>query len=496
MIDLPAHIDAAADTPLHRQVYDAVRSAILTGRLRPGERLPATRTLADDLGLSRMTVAQAYDQLRSEGYIEGRHGSGTYVAPGLPDAALHAGVGGDSSAVGGQVSVRLSSWGRQVMGDTYRRQLREEGSRTYRWDFRPHRIASDLFPWDAWRASVDRALAEDREHLLPYPPTAGHPALREAIAAHIARFRGVVCTPDQVVVVNGTQQGLNLLTQLLLDGGDAVAVEDPGYPTARRVFESRGLRIIRVPVDADGMEVAELEDRGSPQLVHVTPSHQDPTGATLSLARRAALLEYAERTGCLIFEDDYDSEFRYEGRPVESLQGLDRHGLVVYAGSFSKSLLSGLRIGFLVLPSALVEAVVAAKAIWDGGTPMLEQAALARFLQSGDFERHIRRMRRLYRRRRDALVEALSEEFGPRASVGERHGGLNVLVGLDMDISAIELSRRAASAGIGVRAASSYYAQPPTAPTFLLGFGAIPDEEIRAGIGAFASIARALTAST
>ncbi len=476
-------IDPASDTPRHRQVYDALRQAILTGRLRPGDRLPATRSLAGDLSLSRTTVAEAYDQLQSEGYIQGKHGSGTYVAFDLPEAAFHSAHHQAGNALISP-SVPLSRWGRQVTESA----PPSEPAAEFLYDFRPHRGAADLFPWAGWRASVDRALAGDRNILLRTPPIAGHPELRSAIAEHVARYRAVRCTAEQVVVLNGTQGALNLLAQLLLDPGDRVAVEDPGYPAARLALAARGLSVTRVPVDAEGLVVEELVRAGAHRLVHVTPSHQDPTGATLSLSRRVALLEEAGRRGCLIFEDDYDSEFRYEGRPVESLQGLDHRGLVVYAGTFSKSLLAGLRLGFLVLPPPLVEPFVAAKAIWDGGTPMLEQAALAQFLLSGDFERHIRRMRRLYRRRRDALVEALPRHFGERAEVGARHGGLNVLVTLDVPLSDAEITERAASLGIALRPASAYYTHAPAKPTFLMGFAAQDEQTIERGIARLASI--------
>jgi GntR family transcriptional regulator/MocR family aminotransferase len=236
------------------------------------------------------------------------------------------------------------------------------------------------------------------------------------------------------------------------------------------------------------MVVEVFAASGPHRLVHVTPSHQDPTGATLSLTRRLQLLDVAGRTGCLVVEDDYDSEFRYEGRPVESLQGLDRNGLVVYAGTFSKSVLPGLRIGFLVLPRPLIEPLTAAKSLWDSGAPVLEQAALAEFIRCGDYERHIRRMRRLYRSRRDALLEALSERFGERVVVGERQGGLNVLVTLDLDVTDVELARRAATRGIGLRPASPYWVHPPGHPTFLMGFGGLPEDVIRAGIRELAAV--------
>ncbi len=486
--DLLVAVDPTSEVPLHRQVYDGVRSAILTGRLKSGDKLPATRALAVNLALSRTTVAEAYDQLHSEGYIFGRHGSGTYVAPDLLEGTVHDGraVSIERGRSGAQTP--LSAWGRQVLAGVETHSASEQAA-PWRFDFRPHRIANDAFPWNAWRASVDRALNEDREHLAPYPPIGGHEGLRTAIAGHVSRFRAVNCSPDQIVIVNGTQQGLNLVAQLFLESGDPVAVEEPGYPVARQALAARGLRVNRIPVDEDGMLVERVAAAGPQRLVHVTPSHHVPTGATLSLGRRMALLEVAADTGCLVFEDDYDSEFRYEGRPVESLQGLDQSGLVVYAGTFSKSLLAGLRIGFLVLPPALVRPFMAAKLAWDGGTSMLEQAALAQFMESGDYERHIRRMRRLYRHRRDALLSALDDAFGATAITGGHHGGLNMLVTLRISSTGSDLAARAAERGIALRSASPYYEVPPEYPTFLMGFAGLTEDEIREGVARLAALA-------
>ena len=478
-------IDRDSTAALHRQVYEGLRAAILSGTLTAGERLPATRVLAEQLSVSRSTVSDAYDQLRAEGYIEGRHGSGTYVASNLPGNGLqhHRSSPGSDERI---PTIALSRWGTRVI------QSAEEGiddvpTQRYRYDFRPHRVAEDQFPWDAWRASVDRALAGGRDALF-YAPAAGHPQLRETVAEHVAKHRAVRCTPDRIVIVNGTQQGLNLLAELLLDSHEKVAVEDPGYPAARLAFEARGLAISRIPVDRDGIIVPRLTEEGPFRLVHVTPSHQDPTGATLSLARRLALLEEARRMGCVIVEDDYDSEFRYEGRPVESLQGLDSSDLVVYAGTFSKSVFAGLRIGFLVLPRRLVRPFVDAKSAWDSGAPMLEQLALVEFMRSGSFERHIRRMRRLYHERRDAMVDALIGAFGDRVRVGERHGGLNILVSLDVGEPPDRTVRRAQVVGIGLRSVSTYYAEPPTRATFLMGFAALPAPAIVDGIRRLAAL--------
>ena len=465
----PMIIDPSSDAPLRRQVYEHLRTAILTGDLPPGERLPATRHLAEELDVARSTVAEAYGQLRVEGYVRGRRGSGTYVSPDLPSERR---LPGDARS--SRPRIRLSGWGERVAA-----RASSPHEFTPRYDFRPHRSAQDHFPWAAWRASVEEALLNERAELLSYPPPGGHEGLRGAIASHVACYRSVRCSPDRVVIVNGTQQGLNLLAQLVLEPDDRVVVEDPGYPAAREALAARGLEVARVPVDPEGLVVTELPPA---RLIHVTASHQDPTGVTLSLGRRLALLERAAQDDAIVLEDDYDSEFRYEGQPVESLQGLDRTGRVVYAGTFSKSLLPGLRIGFVVLPPDLVGAFIAAKSLWDGGTSLLDQAALAHFLRSGEYERHIRRLRRIYHQRRDVLISALEEAFGNRVEVGAREGGLNVLVRLRIGMTGAELCARAEKAGIGLRSADRYYARPPEESTLLMGFAGMNEEGILAGV--------------
>lgn len=483
-MELLISVDPATDVPLHRQVYDGIRHAILSGHLRPGDRLPATRSLAEQLSLSRQTVTDAYDQLEVEGYVRGRRGSGTYVAPDvLEDSRLSAPI--PHGRLGSDTAIQLSAWGDRVLeGGRWPVEGELEGARL---DLRPHRVASDVFPWDAWSEAVGRAM-RGRQELLAALPAAGHAGLRAAIAAHVRRYRGVHADAESVVVVNGSQQGLNLLAQILLDGEDRVAVEDPGYPAARLALQARGLDVARIPVDADGMQVEQLAGR-SYRLIYVTPSHQYPTGATLSVSRRLALLDIARAQGAIVVEDDYDSEFRYEGRPIESLQGLDGGTRVVYFGSFSKSVFPGLRIGYVILPQHLVEPFVVAKAIWDGGTPMLEQAALVEFMHSGDFERHIRRMRRLYRGRRNALVGALRREFGPRVRIGPSHGGLSVLVEVDASRKAEDIVRAAADEGVAIRSATPCYAVPPPLPRFLLGFGSCDEEQLAEAIALLARAA-------
>lgn len=468
-------------SPLYRQVYSVLRGHILRGELRPGEKLPPTRTLAETLSVSRATVAEAYEQLRAEGYVRGRTGSGTFVADSIP--------AGDrlQSPPDHQMPPALSSWGRRVASMEVSDPV--DPANAPRFDLRPHSVASDVFPWDAWTASVNAALKEDRFNLERYPPSAGLPELRAAIARHLQQFRAVRCTPEQIIVVNGAQQGLNLLAEMLMEPGDIAVVEDPGYPQARLALECRGLTVHRVPVDGEGLVLREVERLPQPRLIHVTPSHQDPTGVTMSLSRRLALLDLAVRGDTVVVEDDYDSEFRYEGRPIEALQSLDRHGRTVYIGSFSKSVLPGLRIGFLAVPDSLAPALLRAKAAWDGGAPALDQAALARFLRSGDYERHIRRMRRVYRSRRDALAHALTAVFGSDVAVPNHRGGLNMLVTLVSSAAAGGVIERAARDGVALRPLDDYFRVMPDRLTFLLGFGAlVPEDALPAVKGLSAAV--------
>jgi len=462
-------IDPGSPVPLHRQVYDGIREAILGGKLQAGERLPPTRVLAEDLTVSRQTVTDAYEQLQTEGYLEGRRGAGTFVATTVPDRSAQPAF-----------SPPLSRWAKRLP-------TAPAPAPPARYDFQPDRLAADVFPWDAWDAAVRHASAE-HERLFAPPDPGGHRGLRVAVAEHVRRHRAVPADPERVVIVSGTQQGLNLLALLTLEGGDRAALEDPGYPSARLALEAAGAVISSIPVDAEGIQPGEVDAAGPHRLIYVTPSHQYPTGATLPLGRRLELLEVAYRQQAIIVEDDYDSEFRYEGRPVEALQALDDAGIVVYAGTFSKSLMPGLRLGFLVLPAPLVAPFVAAKAVWDSGTPMMEQSALAAFMESGEYERHIRKMRRVYRARHDALLAALQRYLPHVAEAAPSQGGLSLLVRLNTALDADSIVEHAARAGIAVRAATGLYQRPPDRPALLLGFGGISLEDIDPGIARLAEI--------
>ena len=471
--------------PLARQLYRALRGAILGGVLPPGARLPSTRSLATEVGVSRNTVLLAYAQLLDEGYVAGRQGSGTYVPVELPDA-MTAVAPVPRLAAEPARQPRLSQAARRV------------GSREVTWapragrvpyDFRYGRPAFGDFPHATWGRLLARRARRVSDRDLDYGPAAGVPALREAIAGYLQRARAVTATADQVVVVSGSQQGLDLCARVLLDPGARILLEEPHYPGARGVFVAAGAEIVTAPVGPDGIDVGTLGTaaRGV-RLAYLTPSHQFPTGALMPLARRLVLLRWAARTGAYVVEDDYDSEYRYVGRPVESLQGLDRDGRVIYVGTFSKLLFPALRLGYLVAPEPLRQPFINAKALADAGSATLEQLALADFIREGHFERHVRRSRARNAGRRTALLEAIGEHFGARATVSAADAGIHVLLWL-RDVAARHLRAHLARAEqLGVRAypVAPCYLTPPRTAGLVLGYGGLAEKQIRDGIALLA----------
>ena len=464
-----------SDRATYRRIYEQLRRQILDGQLRSGERLPATRQLAAQLGVGRITVSRAYEDLAAAGFVEGRHGSGTYVTGGAT-GARSVGAFGEPPP--------LSGWARRALAQPL--PALAGPAEALPFDFRPGTPDWEAFPRRVWWRILGRRLREGA--LARYGDPAGYPPLREAIARHVALSRSVACGPEQVVVVNGAQQATDLLARLLVDPGDRVVVEDPGYPEARQMFAAYGAELAPVPVDGAGLEVDRLPPGGA-RLVYVTPSHQFPTGVTLSLERRLGLLAWAEAHDALVVEDDYDSEFRHAGAPVESLQGLDRAGRVLYVGTFSTVLFPMLRVGYVVLPPSLVEPFVQAKWLADRGTGTLEQQALADFLAEGHLGRHLRRVRRLGRARRDALLVALRRHFGTTAALPSAATGMHVMVRLD-GVDAAALAAAGRHRGVGVYPAAPYYAARAADPSaLLLGFGALSEDAIEEGIGRLAEAA-------
>jgi GntR family transcriptional regulator / MocR family aminotransferase len=476
---LAVPLDASSPTPLFRQLYDGLRGSILSGSLKPGGRLPASRTLARELGVSRNTIMTAYDQLLAEGYLEGITGSGTYVTQILPEKTLLVGQGQPrGSDVAGRPA-RPSKRG-EILAKTPAWVVR--GSADPK-PFRPGVPAMDNLPLEAWAALASRHWRLSTGDILGYGEPAGYRPLREAIADHLQTSRGVVCEADQVIIVAGAQQAIDLATRLLLDPGDSAWIEDPGFVGARGALIGAGARLISVPVDADGMNVSEGVARcPNARLAYVTPSHQYPLGMVMKLARRLELLSWAKRAEAWVLEDDYDSEFRYKGRPLASLQGLDRQGRVVYMGTFSKVLFPALRLGYIVVPSGLVDAFTSALSLVSGPAPTHPQAVLADFFAEGHFHRHLRRMRALYAERHEILVQETKAELGGLLEVIPSETGLQVMGWLREGIDDQAASRWAESAGVVAPPLSAYRLEPSLRSGLLLGYAAHSEHQIREGI--------------
>jgi GntR family transcriptional regulator/MocR family aminotransferase len=466
------------DAPLHAQLYRALRAAILHGELAPGTRVPSTRALAADEGVARNTVLRAYDQLLGEGYPVARHGSATRVAAGVPaDVGAIAGHGPRRRGTR-PTKPRLSAYGRRLPLEV---PSWTPSHPSLPYDFRYGRPSFEDFPAETWNRLLARRARAASARARDYGDPSGLPELRAAIADYVTRARAVACRPEQVVVVHGAQQGLDLIARVLVDPGDRVVLEEPHYPGARRAFAAAGARLVAAPVDADGLR---LEPSVRAQLACVSPSHQFPTGAVMTLSRRIALLAWAERTRAWIVEDDYDSEYRYAGRPIESLQGLDHAGRVLYLGTFSKVIFPSLRLGYLVLPDPLVRPFTAAKALADTGSPGLEQGALADFLAGGHFVRHLRRTRARNRARRAALLAALAAHLGDRVEILGADAGLHLFLRLRGVPAAREsgIVRRAAALGVAVYGAAPYYLGKPSGAGLLLGHAALDESAVDAGV--------------
>lgn len=446
-------IDRQSAVPLFRQIYGRVRGAISAGRLRPGDRLPSARSLAAQIGAARGTVEAAYAMLAGEGWIIARGAAGTVVAPCVEASLPHP----------------------QPRAAPLPRPPESAPSPA---PFQMGLPALDAFPRKLWAGLVAREVRATQPASLSYPDPTGHLSLREAISAYLGISRGVSCSAEQIFITAGFQGALTLIARTLLRPGEAVWVEDPGYHMAIASLRASGARLVPVPVDAEGMcvEQAASDTRGT-HLVLVTPSHQSPLGVALSLPRRLALLAWARAHSAWIVEDDYDGEFHYAGRPLPALKSLDDADVVLYAGSFSKVLFPGLRLGYLVVPLQLVPRFAAAVAVFSAGTGRLEQLVVARFMTDGHFAKHLKRMRSLYSARRSALANALSAAFGNKAMIALQGGGMHLLLRLACGTPDSELVRRAESHGLTPAALSRHAISSNPDPALLLSFTNIPEDE-------------------
>src|SRR5262245_49209866 len=462
-------------TPIYRWLYTGLRRGILEGKLHPGFRLPGTRDLAVQYGLSRGTIVNAFEQLKSEGYLEGRIGAGSYVSKVLPDILL------EVPSNTGVLIPRPAKRRRRI--SRYAQQVRPfpvfeiRSSRA----FRANVPALDLFPITLWAQITARRLRRASTSMLLGCGPMGYQPLREAISEYLTTSRGVKCAPAQIAIVSGVQEALDVAARLFLNPGDRVCMENPGYIGAARVFQSVGATICPAPVDHEGMKLQASSLRGS-RLVYVTPAHQFPLGTTMSLSRRLELLEWARRSDAVVFEDDYDGEFRYSGRPIPALQGLDRAGQVLFAGSFSKVLFPSLRLGYLVFPEDLVGRVESMRSVTSRHPPLLEQAVLTEFITGGHFGRHLRRMREIYSERLSTLVESARQKLAGLLEISTIEAGLQTVGWLAEGIDDNSAARAAAARNIEAIPLSLYHRGRMSREGLQLGFAAVDKREIRRGV--------------
>jgi GntR family transcriptional regulator/MocR family aminotransferase len=468
------HIRLSRRGELTGQIYRQLLDAVLDGRLRPGERLPPTRELARRLDVSRNTVGVAYELLAAEGVLVGRVGAGSFVSAEPLRRTLR-----PLRAPAGAVRPHDIWRSLQVPFD--------RPTRAAAYDFTVGTPDAALFPYTTWRRLIAREFRAFPAKYARYGQPAGHAGLRAAIARHVGVSRAVRADAEDVIVTHGAQQALDLIGRVLISEGTCVAVEEPGYPHARLLFQSLGARVVGVPVDDEGIDVEAIPRTA--RLVYVTPSHQFPLGIAMSLQRRSALLAWAEQHGAVIIEDDYDTEFRFGGRPLDPLQCLDRTGRVIYVGTFSKVLLPGLRLGFLIAPASLQPALQMAKHLTDWHGEPASQAALARFIDEGLLTRHIRRVAREYTDRYEQIVDALERQFGgrlrPIPAAAGIHLAAEVVPGQSMDIA--KAVRRAEECGVRVNTFSEFCFHAPARSGLVLGYGAIPTHRVKDGMARLAS---------
>jgi len=478
-LPLLLRLDPDTKQPLNQQIYQGLRSAILDGRLRVGTRLPSSRMLATDLSISRNTVLNAYERLAIEGYLRGQSGGGTRVSTELPDDILRARVPLVTQTPK-QTRRKISKRAMRIVDVPFRLRIPElpRGLRA----FRIGACALDEFPTAVWGQLVRRQHSRSAISALDYGTAPGYPPLRTAVAVYLQSARGVTCDPEQVFIVNGSQQALDLSSRMLLDPGDTVWLEDPGYVGAYGAFVSAGARVVPVPVDSEGIQVAKgVRQALDARVAFVTPSHQFPLGVTMTLARRLELLRWAAKSGAWILEDDYDSELRYANRPLPALQGLDAQNSVIYTGTFSKIVFPAVRLGYVVVPQSMVDAFYKVRLFADVHPPIFTQAVMTDFIVEGHFERHIRRMRTLYRERQEALLDAARRHLDGLLNVLPADGGMHLLGWLPPGIDDREASRRAAGDGIEALPLSDFSLLRQRRGALLLGYSSLTPEAIDRG---------------
>jgi GntR family transcriptional regulator / MocR family aminotransferase len=493
-------LDRTATEPLHEQLYRQIRDELKSGTFTDGaSRLPSSRALAVDLGISRLTVNLAFSKLHAEGYLRSKAGSGTFVANPLPDSFLTA----DQFA---------------------RERIRRSGSETHRLVERRARVSSrvraipdpragrqfdlgalgagagvslvpglpavDEFPIHIWERLRSRVLAQKGTHLLRHASSRGDADLRKAIATYLCDFRGARCHPDQVLIVGGMQQAMLITAMALLDPGELVWIEDPGFHQARRVFTLAGAKVVPKPLDHEGIVIGRSPGEKQPKIIHVTPSHQYPLGMTMSFERRTRLLDFARAHDAFVFEDDFYAEFRFTGPPLPCLQGIDDVGRVIYAGTMSKILFPSLRLGYVVAPEALIDPLVKIRSTMDQHSSAIDQATLARFITEGFFLSHIKRMRKIYAERREVFIQQFNELLGDRFTLQVPDGGLNMVAWLKCEEDLAAISRVTLDIGVKPSPLSFYCIRAMPRPAFVFGFAGWTPAQIRESLAKLASSLR------
>jgi GntR family transcriptional regulator/MocR family aminotransferase len=483
----PIALDVRAETPKYRQLYEWFRRAILDGQLKPSQRVPSTRALASELKISRIPVSSAYEQLHAEGYFETFVGAGTCVARSIPDDALkpapgsHYATSANSAHANAKSRAKSQERSRRAISARARSILLPPQT----WidtmgAFRVSLPALEHFPAELWSKLVNRHARRFTRHQMAYSNAMGYVPLREAIAEYLGASRGVRCDASQILVTTGSQLGLQLASQILLDAGDRAWIEEPGYHGARAALQMAGAKIFTVPVNRDGLDVEEgIRRCPDARAIYITPSHQYPLGVTMSATQRMLLLNWASRRGAWIFEDDYDSEYRFAERPIASLQSLDNADRVIYIGTFNKVMFPALRLGYVVVPKDLIDAFSSARDATDVFSSTLFQAVMTDFIREGHFARHLRKMRMLYMERRTALVDAIAREAAGKLEVIGAEAGMHLVALLPKGVSDVAVVQRVAKAGISAMPLSFCYAKPPARGGLILGYGGADPRQIR-----------------
>ncbi|AUH00592.1 PLP-dependent aminotransferase family protein [Prodigiosinella confusarubida] len=469
-------LESQQEGTLNKRLYDTIRLAILEGAITAGRRLPSSRDLAQQLSLSRNTVIAAYEQLLAEGYIETRTGSGTYVTEQLPDTAIP-NLRDDTEPAPSPVVQEFSRRGLHLLGYA--------GASAKQWGaFMPGIPDITSFPHDLWRRLQTRLARRLKPEQLSYSPIGGCPELQRSLVDYLRIARSVECTPDQILITEGTHQAMDLLAKMLCNPGDLAWLEDPCYWGMRNVLTINGLRVAPIEVDEQGMVPPDkVSPQWVPRLICVTPSHQYPLGSVMSLARRQRLLALAQEHGSWVIEDDYDSEFRFSGSPIPALQGLKNQPPVIYIGTFSKTLYPGLRVSYMVLPPHLAQELKIAHAELYRGGHLLTQLTLSQFISEGHYAAHIRRMRLLYARRRTLLSELIVQHLGEDYLGYNSNAGLHLIMRLPDTVDDVVLSARILQRGVMVKPLSSYYLHPTHQRGLLLGYASVDEDEMVRAFG-------------